>query len=101
VQPGTEDLIEPAGIDHGEGAAERGFLSRAACRAPTGQHVRAGIASPLPDRGERPRPSDHRRDPAGEQPGQRIPASASLPRVRDLGKEIEKILAAGRRHGRR
>ena len=46
-------------------------------------------------------PGDHRRDPDGEQPGQRVPAAAPLARVRDLGKEIEKVLAAGSRHGRR
>ena len=27
-----------------------------------------GVGGPLPDRGERPRPRDHRRDPGGEQP---------------------------------
>ena len=55
----------------------------------------AGVGGPLPDRGERPRPRDHRRDPDGEQPGQRMPAAAPLARVRDLGEEIEQVLAAG------
>jgi Homeodomain-like domain-containing protein len=33
--------------------------------------------------------------------GREAPAAALLPRVRDLGKESEKMLAAGSRHGRR
>ena len=101
VQPGAEDLVEHVRADQGERAPERGLLRRAAGRAQPGQHLRAGVGGPLPDRGERPRPRDHRRDPDGEQPGQRVPAAAPLPRVRDLGKEIEKVLAAGSRHGRR
>ncbi len=36
--------------------------------------------------------------PDGEQ---RVPPAALLPRIRDLGKEIEKVLAAGSRHERR
>ena len=63
--------------------------------------LRPGVGGPLPDRGERPRPRDHRRDPDGQQPGQRMPAAAPLPRVRDLGKEIEQVLAAGSRDRRR
>jgi hypothetical protein len=43
---------------------------------------------------ERPRPRDHRRDPDGQQPRQRMAAAALLPRVRDLGKEIKKVVAA-------
>ena len=43
----------------------------------------------LPDRGERLRPRDHRRDPDCQQPGQRMTAPAPLARIRDLGKEIE------------
>ena len=39
---------------------------RAAGRAQHGQHLRAGVGGPLPDRGERPRPRDHRRDPRGQ-----------------------------------
>jgi hypothetical protein len=46
-------------------------------------------------------PRDHRRDADGEQPGQRVPPPAPLPRVRDLGKEIEQVLAAGSRNRRR
>src|SRR5206468_7859092 len=61
----------------------------------------AGIGGPLPDRGERPRPCDHGRDPGGQQPGQRMSAAASLPRVRDLGEEMEQVLAAGSRDRRR
>ena len=56
---------------------------------------RARVSGPLPDRGERPRARDHRRDPDGDQPGQRMTASAPLARVRDLGEKIEKVLAAG------
>jgi hypothetical protein len=48
---------------------------------------------PLPDRGERPQPRDHRRDPDGQQAGQRMPPPALLPGVRDLGEEIERVLA--------
>ena len=70
-------------------------------RAQHGQGLRPGIGGPLPDRGERPRPRDHRRDPDGQQPRQRMPAPAPLPRVRDLGKEIEQVLAAGSRDRRR
>jgi hypothetical protein len=64
--------------------------------------LRAGIGGPLPDRGERPRSRDHRGDPDGEQRGQRIPPPAPSARVRDLGKEIKKVLAArSGQHGRR
>ena len=73
----------------------------AADRAQHREHLRAGIGGPLPDRGERLRAGDDRRDPDGEQPGQRVPAAALLPRVRDLGKEIEQVLAAGSRDRRR
>ena len=44
---------------------------------------------------------DPGRDPDSEQPGQRVPPAALLPRVRDLGKEIKEMLAAGSQHGRR
>ena len=101
VQPGSKDLIEHVGADQGESAPERGLRRRAAGRAQPCQHVRPGIGGPLPDRGERPRPRDHRRDPDREQAGQWMPPPASLPRVRDLGKEFEKVLAAGSRNGRR
>ena len=77
-QPGAENLVELVRADHGERAPERGLLRRAARRAQPGQHVRPGIGSPLPDRGERPRPRDHRRDADGEQPGQRVPPPAPL-----------------------
>jgi len=100
-QPGAEDLVEHVRADQGERAPERGLLRRAAGCAQPGQHVRPGIGGPLPDRGERPRPRDYRRDPDGEQPGQRMPPPALLPRVRDLAEEIEKVLAAGSRNGRR
>jgi hypothetical protein len=78
-------------------APERGLLRRAAGRAERGQDVRAGIGGPLADRGERPRPSDHRRDPYGEQPGQLVPAAAPFPWIRDLGQEIKQVVlrAAG------
>jgi hypothetical protein len=101
VQPGTEDPVEHVRADQGEGAPEGGLLRRAAGRAQHRQRLRPGISGPLPDRGERPRPCDHRRDPDGQQPGQRVPAAAPLPRVRDLGQEIEQVLAAGSRNRRR
>ena len=101
VQPGTENPVEHIGADQGEGTPEGGLLRRAAGRAQHGQHLRAGVGGPLPDRGERPRPRDHRRDPHGQQPGQRMTAAAPFPRVRDLGKEIEQVLAAGSRDRRR
>ena len=101
VQPGTENPVEHVGTDQGERAPERGLLRRAPGRAQHGQHLRAGISGPLADRGERPRPRDHRRDPGGEQPRQRVTAAALLPRVRDLAKEIEEMLAAGSGNGRR
>ena len=97
VQPGTENPVEHIGADQCEGTPEGGLLRRAARRAQYGQHLRSRIGGPLPDRGERPRSRDHRRDPHGQQPGQRVPAPAPLPRVRDLGKEIEQVLAAGSR----
>ena len=100
-EPGTEDPVENVGADQGERAAEGGLLRRSARRAQHHQGLRAGIGGPLPDRGERPRPRDHRRDPHGQQPGQRMPAPAPLPRVRDLGKEIKKVVATGSRDGRR
>jgi hypothetical protein len=68
---------------------------------PTIAGTRQSVGGPLPDRGERPRAGDDRRDPGGEQPGQRVPPAAPLPRVGDLGKEAEEVLAAGSRHGRR
>ena len=101
VQPGAGNPVEHVRADPGKPTPERGLLRRAAGRAQAGQHLRAGVGGPLPDRGERPGPRDHRRDPGGEQPGQLVPASAPVPRVRDLGEEIEQVLAAGSRHGRR
>jgi hypothetical protein len=92
----------------GQAAATRRRLERAEAataeapspqRAGPGQHIRASVGGSLPDCGERTRPSDHRRDPDGQQPGQRIAAAASLPRVRDLDEEIENVLAAGSRMG--
>ena len=70
-QPGTQDPVENVGADQGERAAERRLLRRSARRAQPRQGLRAGIGGPLPDRGERPRSRDHRRDPHGQQPGQR------------------------------
>ena len=87
-QPGTENPVEHVRADQGERPPEGGLLRRAAGRAQRGQDVRAGVGGPLPDRGERPRPRDHRSDPDGQQPGQRMTAAFPLPRVRDLGKEI-------------
>jgi hypothetical protein len=101
VQPDAQDLVERIGADQGERAPERGLLRRAAHRAQHGKDLRAGIGGPLPDRGERPRSRDHRRDPGGQQPGQRMTAATPLARVRDLGKEIEKVLAARSRDRRR
>ena len=98
VQPGAEHPVEHVGADQGERAPERRLLRRPARRAQRGQDLRAGVGGPLTDRGKRPRPRDHRRDPDGQQPGQRVPAPAPLPRVRDLGKEIQKVLAAGSRN---
>ncbi len=101
MQPGSEHPVEHVGADQGERAPVGGLLRRAAFRSECGQHVRAGVARPLPDCRERLRPRDDRRDSHCEQPRQRMPAASLLPRVRDLGKEIEKMLAAGSRHGRR
>jgi hypothetical protein len=101
VQPAAENPVEHIGADQGEGTPEGGLLRRAAGRAQRGQRLRPGIGGPLPDRGERPRIRDHRRDPDGQQPGQRVSAPAPLPRVRDLGKQIKQVLAAGSRDRRR
>ena len=100
-QPGAENPVQHIGADQRERPPEGGLLGCAADRAQRGQGLRAGIGGPLPDRGERPRPRDHRRDPDGQQRGQRMPAAAPLPRVRDLGKKIEQVLAAGSRDRRR
>jgi len=100
-QPGTENPVEHIGTDQGEGAPERRFFRCAADRAQHGEHLRAGIGGPLPDCGERPRACDDCRDPDGEQPGQRVTAAALLARIRDLGKEIKQVLAAGSRDRRR
>ena len=78
VQPGAENPVEHIRVDQGERAPERGLLRRAAHRAQHGKRLRPGIGGPLPDRGERLRPRDHGRDPDGQQPGQRMPAAASL-----------------------
>jgi len=72
-QPGSGEPVEHIGADQGERAPVGGFLRCAAVRP---QHVRAGIGGPLPDRRERRRPRDHRRDPHGEQP----------PSARDAGR---------------
>jgi hypothetical protein len=101
MQPGAEDPVQHVGADQSERAAERGLLRRPPGRAQHGQHLRAGIGGPLPDRGERPRSRDHRCDPDGQQPGQRMPPPPPLPRVRDLGQEIEEMLAASSRNRRR
>jgi hypothetical protein len=100
-QPGTENLVQHVSADQGERPPEGGLVRRAARRAECGRHVRPGIVGPLPDRGERPRSRDHRRDPGGQQPGRRMPPPAPFPRVRDLGQEIEQVLAAVSRHRRR
>jgi hypothetical protein len=100
-QPRAGDPVEHIRADQGEGPPERRFFRRAADRAQHGEHLRAGVGRPLPDRGERFRARDHCRDPDGEQPCQRVPAPASLARVRDLGKEIKQVLAAGSRDRRR
>jgi hypothetical protein len=100
-EPGANDPVEDVGADQCERAPEGGLLRRAARRAQHGQHLRAGIGGPLPNRGERPRPRGHRRDPDGQQPGQRMPAAALLPRIRDLSKQIKQVLAAGSRNRRR
>ena len=100
VQPGAEHPVEHVGADQGERSPEGGLLRRSARRAQHGQGLWPGVGGLLPDRGKRPRPRDHRRDPDGQQPGQRVPAPAPLPRVGDLGKEIKKIVAAGSRDRR-
>ena len=88
-QPGTGDQVEEIAADQGERAPVRGLLRRAPVRVERGQHVRAGIGGPLPDRAERPSPRDHRRDPDGQHPGQRMPTASAFARVRDPGQEIE------------
>ena len=97
-QPRAEDPVEHVRADQGERAPERRLLRRPACRAEPGQHLLAGVGGPLPDRGERPRPRDHRRHPDGQQPGEGMPPPAPLPRVRDLGKEVKQVPAAGSSH---
>jgi len=101
MQPGAEDPVEHIRADQGERAPEGGLLRRPARRAECGQRLRPGVGGPLPDRGERLRARDDCRDPDGEQARQRMPAAALLPRVRDLGQEIEQVLAAGSRNRRR
>jgi hypothetical protein len=100
-EPGTQNPVEHIGAEQGERSPEGGLLRRAAGRAQRGQDVRAGVGGPLPDRGERPGPRDHRSDPDSQEPGQRMTAAFPLSRVRDLGKEIEKVVAAGIRDRRR
>jgi len=101
VQPGPEDTVEHIGAEQSKRAPVGGLLRRAALRSQRREGLRPGIGGPLPDRGERPRARDDRRDPGGKQPGQRVPPAAPFSRVGDLGKEMEKVLAAGSRHGRR
>jgi hypothetical protein len=101
-QPRTEDPGEHIRADHG--ATGRRKVDSSAgprTRAECGQGLRAGVGGPPPDRGERPRTPDHRRDPDGQQPSQRMPAAALLPGVRDLGKETEEVLAPGSRNKQR
>ncbi len=100
-EPGTEDPVENVAADQ----RERGRnVDSSACLCARAQHrqgLRACIGGPLPDRGERPRPRDHRRDPHRQQPGQRNAVLARVTRVRNLGKEIKKVVAAGSRDRRR
>jgi len=97
-EPGAEDPVEYISADQGEYAPEGRFIRRAAGRAQHRQYLRAGVSGPLPDRGERLRAGN---DPHGQQPSQPMPAAALLPGVRDLGKEIEEVLAPGSRNGQR
>ena len=52
VQPGTKNLVEQVSSYQGERAPVRGLLRRAAVCAQPGQHLRARVGRPLPDRGE-------------------------------------------------
>ena len=101
IQPGPGNLAGQADGGQGERAPAGGLLCRAAVRSQRGQYFPAGVGGPLPDHCERPRARGHRRDPDGEQSRQHVPSAAPLPWVRDLGKELEKVLAAGSQHGRR
>jgi hypothetical protein len=90
--------VEFVRIDRGERSPERGLLRRAPRRPQSDQHTSTRVTGPLPDRSERTRTRNHRSDPDREQPRQRMPATAFLPRIRDLGQQIKQILATGNRH---
>jgi hypothetical protein len=52
MQPGAEDLVKHVRAEQSERTPERGLPGRAPCSAEPGQHLRAGIGRPVPDRGE-------------------------------------------------
>jgi hypothetical protein len=100
-QPRPENRVEYVCADLGERAPAGRLAGRAAGRAQAGEHVGAGVGGPLADRGGRPRPGGHRRDPHGEQTGQRVAPAALLPLVRNLGQQTRMRLAAGSGNQRR
>jgi hypothetical protein len=61
--------------------SSRGRLPGSPANGPNGAGP-PGIGGPLPDRGERPGPRGHRRDPHGQQSRQRMPVPAPLTQVR-------------------
>jgi hypothetical protein len=62
--------VQRIGADQGECSPERGLLRRATGRAQHGESLLARVGGPLPDRRERLRAGDDRRDSDGEQPRQ-------------------------------
>jgi len=75
---------------------ERRLVRRSPDRAQGVQHVAADVGGSLADRGERPRPRDDRSGPQRKQPAERVTDPATAARVRDLGEQVKKVLAAGR-----
>ena len=73
--------------------------SRGPGHAQLGQGLGAHVRDPLPDRGERPRTRDHRRQPHREQRGHRVAHPARVARIGHPGEHPEQVLVAGRPDG--
>jgi len=75
----ADDRVEDVGVHPGEHPPDRG-LTRPR-RTQLGEQLGGSLADPLPDRGERAGPGQHRRQPHSQQPRQRVPHPAWVPRV--------------------
>jgi len=100
-QPGAENPVQRIGADQRERPAERGLLRWASRRAQHGQDLRAGIGAHCPIAANDLDPAITAAIPTASSPASGCRRPRLFRRVRDLGKEIEKVLAAGSRNRRR